>query len=102
MMSFRRVLLLLAVSLATLVNADPVAATGSRQERLLQELQRRFTLADANGDGALTAAEAIGKMPLVYSHFAAIDQDKNGLVSLEDIRNYYIASQSVNHPVMLH
>lgn len=89
-MSVYRSLVSSMVAAVVLANSGPVSAA-SRQERLEQELQQRFIAADVNRDGFLTAAEASGRMPYVYNHFALIDKDKNGLISMEDIRIFIVA-----------
>ncbi len=67
-----------------LANADNT----SRQERLIQKLTERFTTADVNADGLLTAAEAEGKMHFVHRHFNEIDSGQQGAVSLDQIKDY--------------
>ncbi|HOB63031.1 MAG TPA: EF-hand domain-containing protein [Candidatus Competibacteraceae bacterium] len=97
-MSVSRSWLSLIVATVALASVGSVSAA-SRQERLEQELQQRFIAADVNHDGLLTTAEANGRMPYVYNHFALIDEDKNGLVSMEDIR-VFIVAQMANRPAL--
>jgi len=65
-----------------------VAAQGAdsaRQERMRADLQKRFTAADTNADGRLSRDEAKAGMPRIYRNFDAIDTEKTGSVSLEQI-----------------
>ena len=50
-------------------------------------MEERFKEADANGDGQLSLDEAQSKMPRLAERFSALDTDKNGLLSKEEIRN---------------
>lgn len=75
---------------AGVVSADDM----SRQERIAQKLNDRFAMADANGDGLLTEAEAQGKMRFVHRHFAEIDTAKQGAITLDQIKDY-VAQQAV-------
>jgi Ca2+-binding EF-hand superfamily protein len=65
-----------------------VAAQGAdsaRQEKMRADLQKRFTAADTNADGRLSRDEAKAGMPRIYNNFDAIDTEKTGSVSLEQI-----------------
>ena len=78
----------------TLVRADSGGLDPKQTERLQQiqqQLHERFTAADANHDGKLTAAEAKGKMPRVSEHFSEIDADGRGYVTEEQIGAYVLA-----------
>jgi hypothetical protein len=65
---------------------DPTPSSPSNER--LQRLMTRFHKADTNGDGQLTREEAQKGMPLVYRHFAQIDTDNKGYVTLADIASY--------------
>ena len=74
----------------------------SRMERLAQmrgELQKRFTAADANGDGKLTRDEAKGRMPMVEKNFDAIDTARTGAITLGDIESYAITQKGKHKTV---
>jgi len=73
---------------ALCATAGAALAEPARGERLQAELQQRFTRADRDGDGRLTAEEAKAGMPFVARQFAAIDSEGQGSVSLEQIRSF--------------
>lgn len=52
----------------------------------------RFKKADKDNDGTLTKEEAKA-MPHVYKNFDAIDTDKDGTVSLEEVHNFMKAKR---------
>lgn len=83
-----RLLALGALSLAALQQAPGAMAQSAepgRAGKMGAELHKRFSAADANGDGKLTREEAKGKMPWVYSHFDAIDAPHAGSVTMQQI-----------------
>ena len=49
-----------------------------------QRLVRRFKLADADGDRCLSRAES-SAMPWVAHHFAALDRNRDGHLSLQEL-----------------
>ena len=49
-----------------------------------QRLARRFKLADANGDRRLSRRESLA-MPWVANHFAALDRNRDGSLSLKEL-----------------
>jgi hypothetical protein len=51
-------------------------------------LRQQFTAANKTGDGHLTYAQAKAGMPYVARHFKAIDKDKKGYVTYDDIVSY--------------
>lgn len=69
-------------------------ASSPRVEQARTELQKRFAAADSNADGRLTRDEAQGKLPRVHRHFEAIDTDKAGSVSLEQIEAFATRQRS--------
>jgi hypothetical protein len=52
------------------------------------KLADRFAQANTTNDGHLTLAQAKAGMPSVARHFAAIDKDSKGYVTLDDIHEY--------------
>jgi hypothetical protein len=66
-------------------NVSAQGADSARQEKMRADLQKRFTAADINADGRLSRDEAKRGMPRVYRSFDAIDAEKTGSVSLEQI-----------------
>jgi len=63
-------------------------ADSGHAERLQAKLQQRFTSADRDGDGRLSAEEAEAGMPFVARHFAVIDAEGQGSVSLAQIEAF--------------
>jgi Ca2+-binding EF-hand superfamily protein len=62
---------------------DPGAAKPDRKQAM-EQFNKRFAEADANGDGKLTRDEA-AKLPFVASHFDEIDADKKGYVTKQEV-----------------
>jgi hypothetical protein len=52
-------------------------------------LTERFTAANTTKDGHLTLDQARAGLPSVGRHFAEIDKDNKGYVTLDDIRAHY-------------
>jgi len=61
--------------------ADPEQCRAKRHARF----NERFKQADADGDGALSRAEAEKGMPRLARHFDVIDANKDGLVTREEL-----------------
>jgi Ca2+-binding EF-hand superfamily protein len=57
----------------------------ARIAQLKAQMVERFRQADANSDGRVTKAEAAGKMPRLHANFEAVDGDRNGYVTPEEI-----------------
>ena len=66
-------------------NLSAQGSDSARQERMRADLQKRFSAADTNADGRLSRDEAKRGMSRVYRNFDAIDAEKTGSVSLEQI-----------------
>jgi hypothetical protein len=72
--------------------AAPPAAHHARRPRV--PLQQAFAQANVTHDGHLTLEQAkAGDMHTVERHFAAIDTDKKGYVTVEEIRAYFRAAR---------
>lgn len=78
----------LLLALPLLLAATGAFAQAGRAGQMRDELQKRFTAADANHDGRLTRDEAKGHMPRVHSNFDAIDTARAGSVTLEQVQAY--------------
>lgn len=92
-----RLLLPLSLSLGLLLTTvEAQAQDDTRQQRILDELQLRFTKADTNQDGLLSRDEAKAGMPRVYQRYDDIDTGKKGALSLDDITGY-LAQQRARH-----
>lgn len=57
------------------------------RDKMKREAKARWDKADANDDGALSRDEAKNS-PLVAEHFEAMDADKNGQVSAQEVAAY--------------
>lgn len=70
-------------------------ATTSTHHRITWE--QRFTQANTTHDGHLTMDQAKAGYSSLARHFAAIDQDKKGYITEDDIRAYYKAQHALHH-----
>jgi hypothetical protein len=73
--------------------ANPEQCRAERQARF----NERFKQADADGDGALSRAEAEKGMPRLARHFDVIDANQDGLVSREELEAARKARASRRH-----
>ena len=73
--------------------SNPEQCRAERQARF----NERFKAADADGDGALSRAEAEKGMPRLSKHFDAIDADKDGRLTREEIEAARKARASRRH-----
>lgn len=78
-------LVLAALAVPALALAQP--SGGEPGPKGKGQFAERFKKADANGDGKLTKAEAANGMPMVSRNFDAIDTNKDGFVTPEEIRH---------------
>jgi ABC-type nitrate/sulfonate/bicarbonate transport system substrate-binding protein len=60
-------------------------------------LKERFAQANTTNDGKLTLDQARAGMPMVARHFAAMDKDNKGYVTLDDIHAYLKAQRAARH-----
>ena len=75
--------------------AQPASAAGGRGERMREEqLQQRFSAADANHDGKLTRDEAKAGMPRIAEHFDEIDAAHAGTITLVDIERWLVKQRA--------
>jgi hypothetical protein len=82
MRRFPWILVLLALPVAVRAADLPIGGASPQQ---------RFARANAAADGHLTLEEAQAGFPLVARHFAGIDIDGKGYVTLKDLRAWYAA-----------
>jgi Ca2+-binding EF-hand superfamily protein len=65
------------------------AAHDASRAKHRDEFQAKFKAADKDGDGALTKAEAeSGNMPQIAKNFDAIDANKDGKVTQDELRAF--------------
>ncbi len=68
-----------------------------RREQYKQRFEAEFKKADTDGDGALSKAEAEKAMPRLARDFAAIDVNKDGKVTQDEIRTYMQTRMAAHH-----
>lgn len=68
-------------------NPDPQRAEQMRAKHQ-ERMQEHFRRADKDGDGALSKAEAEAAMPRLAKDFDAIDANKDGKITQEELRAY--------------
>lgn len=83
----RKLIGLVLLTTTALTFAEP-SMDSTKLQKLSDELQKRFAAADVDHDGKLTREEAKGKMPRVYKNFDAIDAEKTGYVTIEQISQF--------------
>ncbi len=91
----RRLLLLLALPLLALPAQAQTAPPKPAHPHIT--LEQRFEQANTTHDGHLTQAQAKAGYRTVARHFTAIDQDKKGYVTEDDIRAYHKARRALHH-----
>jgi hypothetical protein len=60
-------------------------------------MEQRFANANTTHDGHLTLDQAKTGYPTIARHFDAIDKDKKGYVTTDDIRAYYKTQRALHH-----
>jgi Ca2+-binding EF-hand superfamily protein len=92
---------LIAVPLLTLsaqaqtTKTEPTKTAASTHKHMT--LEQRFDQANVTHDGHLTEEQAQSGYKSVAKHFAAIDKDKKGYVTEDDIRAYYKTQHELHH-----
>ncbi|MGZ3240216.1 MAG: EF-hand domain-containing protein, partial [Burkholderiaceae bacterium] len=82
----KKILLIALTSTALLASLNSHAQSkAERAQEMKEKLTERFNAADADHDGRLTRLEAEGKMPRVAKSFDAIDVQKRGYVTIDQI-----------------
>ena len=70
------------------VTQDEISqARATRRADMKARFDERFQEADMNQDGQLSLDEVQAKMPRLADHFTALDKDKNGTLSKEELAN---------------
>ncbi len=65
------------------------ASGAELRNQALDNLRKKFEVADTSGTGAITAAQASQhNLNFVAKHFAQIDTGKRGVVTFDDVRRY--------------
>ena len=73
---------------------------GDRREQGKKRFEEQFKKADTDGDGALSKAEAEKNMPRLAKDFDAIDANKDGKVTPDEIRASMQARMAERHKGM--
>ena len=92
----RTLLPLLAAAMFSLTANAQAAASKSTHPHAT--MQQRFEQANVTHDGHLTLDQAKTGYKSVARHFDAIDQDKKGYITEDDIRAYYKTQRALHHP----
>ena len=82
------------IAALALAPAFAYSATTGKAQRTAEQ----FREADIDGNGALSLAEAGKALPWLAKHFAAIDVNRDGQVSPEEIRAYRRAARKTSAP----
>jgi hypothetical protein len=85
------------VAFAQTAPASPPASTETPRTHAHMSMNERFVAANTTNDGHLTMAQARTGMPSVAKHFAAIDKDNKGYVTLDEIHAYYKEQRAARH-----
>jgi hypothetical protein len=90
--------ILLSLLLATALVAPASAKTsGTAPKHARQSMTQQFEQANTTHDGHLTLEQAKAGYKSVARHFAAIDVDKKGYVTEEDIHAYNKTQRTLHH-----
>ena len=85
---FAAVLLCCASTVTFAQSVAPQGGNPQRMERMVQQLQMRFSNANTSHDGKLTKQQAAAGMPMVAKHFDEIDTQKAGYITLPQIEAF--------------
>jgi DNA-binding transcriptional regulator YdaS (Cro superfamily) len=75
--------------------ATPTESPAPAKHR--SSLAQRFSDANVTHDGHLTLDQARAGLPMAARHFAAIDKDSKGYVTLDDLQAYLKAQRAAKH-----
>lgn len=76
---------------------DTNANTDTKPPHTRLTMTQHFEQANTTHDGHLTLEQAKTGYKILARHFAAIDQDKKGFITEDDIRAYYKAQRALHH-----
>ena len=91
-------ILLLLFAVAALVLPAHAETAAPKQAHPHQTAQQRFDRANVTHDGHLTLEQAKAGYKSIAGHFDAIDKDKKGYVTADDIRAYHKTQRAMHHP----
>jgi hypothetical protein len=76
-------------------NAQPAGPPAPRGGQMIQ----RFEAANTTHDGKLTLEQAqAGHMPAIAKHFADIDINHRGYITMDDIRSWHMRMMATRNP----
>ncbi len=91
-----------AATMAPAMPASPTTTAPAHRTHSRKTLQERFDSANTTHDGHLTLEQAKAGMPGLARHFDAVDKDKKGYVTLNDIHAYnsehHARRSAAHHP----
>jgi hypothetical protein len=90
-------ILLPLVAAAMLVLPAYAATTTATSTHTRQTTAQHFEKANVTHDGHLTPEQAQSGYKSIAGHFTAIDQDKKGYITLDDINAYNKAQRALHH-----
>ena len=73
------------------------AAHEHRFAAMKERFDEQFKAADKNGDGSLSKEEAEQGMPMLAKHFDEIDTNKDGLVSVDELKAHHMKMHGGRH-----
>jgi len=90
---------MLLTLIAAIAIASPAYAqtTSPKPTHARPTMQQHFEQANITHDGHLTLEQAQTGYKTVAKRFDAIDQDKKGYVTIDDIRAYYKTQKALHH-----
>ena len=91
-------LLALPLFVASAHAQTAATSTTTKPANAHHTMDQRFQQANVTHDGHLTADQAKTGYKSIARHFAAIDQDKKGYITEDDIRAYYKTQRALHHP----
>lgn len=90
-------MLLALFALPLLAPIAQAQTVGSKPTHARLSMEQHFEQANVTHDGHLTQEQAKNGYKAIARHFAAIDQDKKGYVTEDDIHAYFKAQRALHH-----
>src|SRR5262249_18452703 len=87
----------IVLALPAYAQTTPATMSGKMSSHGHLSMTQRFEQANTTHDGHLTLEQAKSGYKSIVRHFAAIDQDKKGFVTEDDIRAYNKTQRALHH-----